>query len=89
MTTEVMGFGESSATLVLALFGIGMTLGALAAGPLTDRALRPTLYGSLAALAVVLVAFRFTVHSSGPPWSRSWCSARSASSPPRRCRCWS
>ena len=51
MMTEVMGFGESSVTLVLALFGIGMTLGALVAGPLTDRALRPTLYGSLAALA--------------------------------------
>ncbi|OEJ27144.1 MFS transporter [Streptomyces agglomeratus] len=62
MTTEVMGFGESSVTVVLALFGIGMTLGALAAGPLTDRALRPTLYGSLAALAVVLVAFNFTAH---------------------------
>ncbi|MGW0553119.1 MFS transporter [Streptomyces sp. NPDC002926] len=62
MTTEVMGFGESSVTLVLALFGIGMTLGALAAGPLTDRALRPTLYGSLTALALVLVAFRFTMH---------------------------
>jgi DHA1 family inner membrane transport protein len=61
MTTEVMGLGESSVTLVLALFGIGMTLGALAAGPLTDRALRPTLYGSLGALAVVLVVFRFTV----------------------------
>ncbi|MEV0035604.1 MFS transporter [Streptomyces sp. NPDC050804] len=60
MTTEVMGFGESSVTIVLALFGIGMTLGALAAGPLTDRALRPTLYVSLAALALVLVAFRFT-----------------------------
>ncbi|MYZ33714.1 MULTISPECIES: MFS transporter [unclassified Streptomyces] len=62
MTTEVMGLGESSVTLVLALFGIGMTLGALAAGPLTDRALRPTLYVSLAALALVLVAFRFTAH---------------------------
>ncbi|GAA1171243.1 MFS transporter [Streptomyces hebeiensis] len=62
ITTEVMGFGQSSVTLVLALFGIGMTLGALVAGPLTDRALRPTLYASLGALAVVLVAFRFTVH---------------------------
>ncbi|MGW9244337.1 MFS transporter [Streptomyces badius] len=62
MTTKAMGFGESSVTLVLALFGIGMTLGALAAGPLTDRALRPTLYGSLGALALVLVAFPFTVH---------------------------
>lgn len=65
MTTEVMGLGETSVTFVLALFGIGMTLGALAAGPLTDRALRPTLNGSLAALALVLVAFRFTAHI---PW---------------------
>ncbi|MGW5446540.1 MFS transporter [Streptomyces asiaticus] len=62
MMTEVTGFGESTVTLVLALFGTGMTLGALVAGPLTDRALRPTLYGSLAALAAVLVAFDFTVH---------------------------
>ncbi|MGW0738111.1 MFS transporter [Streptomyces sp. NPDC002851] len=62
MTTKVMGLAESSVTLVLALFGIGMTLGALVAGPLTDRALRPTLYGSLAALALVLVAFDYTVH---------------------------
>lgn len=62
MTTEAMGFGESSVTLVLALFGIGMTLGALAAGPLTDRALRPTLFGSLGALTVVLLVFPLTVH---------------------------
>lgn len=62
MTTEAMGFGESSVTLVLALFGIGMTVGALAAGPLTDRALRPTLFGSLAALTVVLLLFPLTVH---------------------------
>lgn len=61
MTTQVMGLSESSVTLVLALFGIGMTLGALVAGPLTDRALRPTLYGSLTALAVVLLAFDYTV----------------------------
>ncbi|MEI7033790.1 MFS transporter [Streptomyces pratensis] len=66
MTTKAMGFGESSVTLVLALFGIGMTLGALAAGPLTDRALRPTLYGSLGALAVVLAVFPLTVHV---PWA--------------------
>ncbi|GAA4681142.1 MFS transporter [Streptomyces chumphonensis] len=60
--TEVTGLAQSSVTLVLALFGIGMTLGALVAGPLTDRALRPTLYGSLAALALVLLAFHFTAH---------------------------
>ncbi|MFH0244636.1 MFS transporter [Streptomyces sp. HK10] len=66
MVTEVTGMAESSVTVVLALFGVGMTLGALAAGPLTDRALRPTLYGALGALALVLVAFRFTVHV---PWA--------------------
>ncbi|MFG2141372.1 MFS transporter [Streptomyces sp. NPDC048650] len=58
--TKVTGFSETSVTLVLALFGIGMTLGALAAGPLTDRALRPTLYGALGALALVLAVFHFT-----------------------------
>ena len=56
--TEVTGLAESSMTLILALFGIGMTLGALAAGPLTDRALRPTLYGGLGALAGLGAAWR-------------------------------
>ncbi|WP_052229860.1 MFS transporter [Streptomyces sp. CT34] len=60
MMTEVTGFAAGTVPVVLALFGIGMTLGALAGGPLTDRALRPTLYGSLAALALVLAAFHFT-----------------------------
>jgi DHA1 family inner membrane transport protein len=63
MMTEVTGFADSTVTLLLALFGLGMTLGALAAGPLTDRALRPTLYGSLAAPAVVLVAFHYAARS--------------------------
>lgn len=65
MLTEVTGFAAGSVPLVLALFGIGMTLGALAAGPLTDRALRPTLYVSLAALALTLTAFHFTAHLKG------------------------
>jgi DHA1 family inner membrane transport protein len=63
MMTEVTGFADSTVTILLALFGIGMTLGALAAGPLTDRALRPTLYVSLGALSVVLVAFHFAAQS--------------------------
>lgn len=63
MMTEVTGYADSSVTWLLALFGIGMTLGALAAGPLTDRALRPTLYASLATLAVVLVAFHYAALS--------------------------
>ena len=75
MMTEVTGFSDSSVTFLLALFGIGMTLGALAAGPLTDRALRPTLYGSLAALAVVLrrLPLRRALQGDGTrsPWSSS------------------
>ncbi|MEU6394588.1 MFS transporter [Streptomyces sp. NPDC046939] len=66
MLTHVTGISDASTTLVLALYGVGMTLGTLLAGPLTDRALRPTLYGGLALLAVALVTFYFTVHSTVP-----------------------
>lgn len=59
--TEVTGLADSSMTIVLALFGIGMTLGALVAGPLTDRALRPTLYGGLGALAASMLVFHAVV----------------------------
>ncbi|GAA2483348.1 MFS transporter [Streptomyces longisporus] len=66
MLTHLTGISDSSTTLVLALYGVGMTLGTLIAGPLTDRALRPTLYGGLALLAAALVTFYFTVHSTVP-----------------------
>lgn len=66
MMTELAGLGESAVPGVLALFGVGMTAGSLIVGPLGDRALRPTIYGALAALAVVLVVFAFAVHA---PWS--------------------
>lgn len=59
--TEVTGLADSSMMIVLALFGIGMTLGALVAGPLTDRALRPTLYGGLGALAAAMLVFHAVV----------------------------
>ncbi|MFE5191548.1 MFS transporter [Streptomyces sp. NPDC056628] len=64
MLTNLSGFSDSSTTLVLALYGVGMTLGTLVAGPLTDRALRPTMYGGLALLAAGLVVFYFAVHST-------------------------
>ncbi|WAZ25519.1 MFS transporter [Streptomyces cinnabarinus] len=66
MLTNITGLSDSSTTLVLALYGVGMTLGTLVAGPLTDRALRPTLYGGLALLSAALVLFWFTVHSTVP-----------------------
>ncbi|MEV5546002.1 MFS transporter [Streptomyces sp. NPDC052309] len=64
MLTNLTGISDSSTALVLALYGVGMTLGTLIAGPLTDRALRPTLYAGLALLAAALVTFYFTVHST-------------------------
>lgn len=66
MLTHLTGVSDSSTTWVLALYGVGMTLGTLVAGPLTDRALRPTLYAGHALLAAALVTFYFTVHSTVP-----------------------
>jgi len=66
MMTELAGMSSSSVPVVLALFGVGMNLGSRVVGPLADRALRPTIYGSLAALAIVLALFTVTVHN---PWT--------------------
>ncbi|MFE7168187.1 MFS transporter [Streptomyces sp. NPDC057616] len=66
MLTHLTGISDTSTTLVLALYGVGMTLGTLIAGPLTDRALRPTMYAGLALLATGLMAFYFAVHSTVP-----------------------
>ncbi|GAB2495900.1 MFS transporter [Nocardiopsis aegyptia] len=66
MMTELAGMSPGGVPLILALFGTGMTLGSLVVGPLADRALRPTIFGALASLAVVLVVFSFTVHN---PWT--------------------
>ncbi|SNR83533.1 MFS transporter [Actinacidiphila glaucinigra] len=63
MLTEVAGFGEGSVTLVLALFGVGATIGNLLGGRLADRALRPALLGGLGALAIVLLLFTVTLHA--------------------------
>ncbi|MGW1622787.1 MFS transporter [Streptomyces sp. NPDC002172] len=66
MLTHLTGLSDSSTTWVLALYGVGMTVGTLVAGPLTDRALRPTLYAGIILLGAALVTFYFTVHSTVP-----------------------
>ncbi len=66
MMTELAGMSASGVPVVLALFGVGMTLGSLLVGPLADRWLRPTIYGSLASLAAVLALFTLAVHN---PWT--------------------
>jgi len=60
MLTDVAGYAPSSVSVLLALAGVGMTAGVLVGGRLADRALMPSLYGSLALLAVVLGLFTVT-----------------------------
>ncbi|MGI5122438.1 MFS transporter [Marinactinospora thermotolerans] len=55
MMTEIAGFAPTAVTLVLAVYGVGMTVGNLVGGWAADRALMPTMYAGLAGIAVVLV----------------------------------
>ncbi|AIJ23453.1 MFS transporter [Amycolatopsis methanolica] len=65
-TTGVAGFSPGPVTWLLVLFGGGLVAGNLLGGKAADRALMPSLYVILAALAVVLVAFVFTAHAQLP-----------------------
>jgi MFS transporter, DHA1 family, inner membrane transport protein len=60
---QLGGFSPRSVTLILVLFGTGLTIGNAIGGKLADRALMPSLMGILAALAVVMVIFAKTSHS--------------------------
>jgi DHA1 family inner membrane transport protein len=57
MLTDAAGYADASVTLLLALFGVGATVGNLLGGRLADHALRATLFGGLLSLAVVLALF--------------------------------
>ncbi|WP_216210307.1 MFS transporter [Amycolatopsis aidingensis] len=60
MLTEVAGYQPATVTLLLSLAGLGMTLGNFLGGRLADRALMPSLYVALLALATVLAVFTVT-----------------------------
>ncbi|RZQ62845.1 MFS transporter [Amycolatopsis suaedae] len=60
MLTDVAGYAPGDVTLLLALAGLGMTIGNLLGGRLADRALMPSLYVALTALAAVLAVFTVT-----------------------------
>lgn len=62
MMTDAAGFSAGSVTLLLALFGVGMTLGNVVGGWAADRTLRPSLCASFVLLTTVLVAFAWTAH---------------------------
>jgi DHA1 family inner membrane transport protein len=61
--TELAGFTPAAVTIVLAVYGVGMTGGTLVGGRLADRALMPSLYGGLVAVTVVLGTFGWLAQS--------------------------
>jgi hypothetical protein len=62
MMTHVAGYSVTSVDWLLALFGVGMTVGNLIGGRLADRALMPSLYATLGALGLLLALFVVTAH---------------------------
>ncbi|SIT39535.1 Inner membrane transport protein YdhP [Paraburkholderia piptadeniae] len=60
---QVSGFTPHGVTLILVLFGVGLTVGNMIGGKLADRSLMPSLMGILIALAVVMAMFAHTSHS--------------------------
>ncbi len=63
MITQLTGGGSGAIAVVLCLFGVGMTTGNYVGGRLADRNRRTTLSGSLAALALALLALTVTAHN--------------------------
>ena len=61
--TSLAGFSPAAVTIVLAVYGIGMTGGTLVGGRLADRALMPSMYGGLIAVTVVLGTFGWLAQS--------------------------
>jgi DHA1 family inner membrane transport protein len=61
--TTLAHFSETAVTGLLAVYGIGMTVGVMLGGRLADRSLMPSLYGALLGTAVVLFGFGYAVHT--------------------------
>ena len=61
LLTQVTGFAEAGVSAILLMFGVGMILGNVIGGRLTDRAPIRMLLGSLAVLAIVLVLMGFAM----------------------------
>jgi MFS transporter, DHA1 family, inner membrane transport protein len=62
MLTQITGFADSAVSPILLVFGGGLVVGNLLGGRLADRALLATVFGSLAALTVVLGLMTFAMH---------------------------
>ncbi|RKG67503.1 MFS transporter [Corallococcus sp. CA054B] len=64
--TFASGMSESALPWVLALFGVGMTVGAFLGGRLTDHSVTLAMWVGFAATTVVMVLFALTAQS---PWA--------------------
>ena len=60
LLTEVTGLGIGTVPLVLALFGVGMTIGTVAGGRLADRSVAAAMHVGFASTIVALVAIGLT-----------------------------
>jgi MFS transporter, DHA1 family, inner membrane transport protein len=61
LLTRITGFSEAAVSPILLIFGVGLGAGNLLGGRLADRKLAPALVGTLAALALMLLAMTFAV----------------------------
>ncbi|TDD80906.1 MFS transporter [Saccharopolyspora karakumensis] len=61
--TDVTGFSAGAVTPLLAVFGVGMTIGTALGGRLADRSPLKTLYVGISALAVSLAVFALTAQN--------------------------
>ncbi|MEU0275377.1 MFS transporter [Streptomyces sp. NPDC006307] len=66
MMTEVAGFSAGAVAWLLVLFGLGLCVGNVLGGKAADRAVMPSLYVILGALAVVLLVFVQTARAPLP-----------------------
>ncbi|MFI0463024.1 MFS transporter [Saccharopolyspora sp. 5N102] len=62
MLTEVAGFSPASIAWLLAIYGAGLVVGTYLGGKAADRALLPTIFTLLTALAAVLALFPAALH---------------------------
>jgi len=65
MLTRISGLPDAAVSPILLIFGGGLILGNLLGGKLADRALLPTVFGTLLALSIVLALMSFGLAS---PW---------------------
>src|SRR5215207_1415065 len=63
--TRLTGFSEAAVSPILLVFGVGLSIGNLAGGRLADRGLGRALIGTLAVLALVLVALAAVLSIKG------------------------